>query len=123
MTVITLLLSVLFSGGPQECAEVETMDPALYDVRCDDGSALINPRGDINKRCVLDGCSIASQSCWDYRLEHCYDNGVLNGQCELASETCTNTPACLHLMAFCSGTFECANDDIWSGWCVCEEEQ
>lgn len=120
MTIASILLMVL-GADPQMCVEEE--EYSLDAVFCDDGVPLVDPSGQVNYECRLNGCSMYEETCWGYRLDHCYDDGFPNGQCALAEITCTSSIGCLGLWAICAGTLDCANGGVKSGWCVCTEEE
>lgn len=122
MTTAAALLVALLDTGPQQvCVDVSNTK-SLFHVTCDDGSRLMDTAGHLNYRCVRERCSLFDESCWDYRLSHCYDDGIDNGECALESETCTTLGGCLWLWAWCDGTLECAEGGVISEWCVCTEE-
>jgi hypothetical protein len=122
MTIAAALLVALLDTDPQQvCVDVKSFAP-LTRVACDNGSYLVDEGGNINYRCVRDRCSLFDESCWDFRLSHCYDDGIDNGQCALESETCTTLGGCLLLWAWCEGTLDCAEGGVSSEWCVCTED-
>jgi hypothetical protein len=124
MILAETLLSVFFGAEPGMCADLEPVEPifSLENVMCDDRSYLIDSAGKLNARCVLEGCTLYDEYCWDYRLEHCYDDGILNGECTTKSTDCTTPGGCLWLWAWCDGVWECAEGGISSGWCTCVTE-
>lgn len=123
MTIAAGLLLAVFSTDPQVCDDEKYVPHDV--VVCDDGSTLYDRdgrTGDINYRCIREGCSMFEEDCWDFRLDHCYDHDVSNGQCTLAEETCTTKGGCIWLWAWCEGTLHCGPGGVNSEWCVCITE-
>ncbi|WP_157596326.1 hypothetical protein [Plesiocystis pacifica] len=123
-------------SSPQECTDTDKdtdtdtktlteADQYYYEalrsqgVRCDDGTPMVVGPYKLNEHCSIDGCLLGSQSCWNYKLEHCYDDGEPNQMCELAESTCTTSWGCAWLLANCEGEWACATPS----WCVCHEEK
>lgn len=122
MIAAALLVALLDTDPQQVCVDAK-ISPSLTQVACDNGSYLVDALGNINYRCVRERCSLFDESCWDFRLSHCFDDGVDNGQCALESETCTTLGGCLWLWAWCDGTLDCAEGGVSSEWCVCTEDE
>lgn len=107
----------MLGGQPQECSN--TADIHVL-ARCDDGSLLFDSNGNFNRLCQIEGCTMDSDVCWEYRTAHCFDEyGFDNGQCVVEGEACTTVISCAAMYGICPGTFVCADGGIFSAWCEC----
>lgn len=88
-------------------------DSVVGDVLCDDNASAWDQYGMPNWACTIEGCSPHESSCWDYRLDHCYDDdGVDLGECAFQKSTCGNRLDCFNLWVYCEGSYECHSDTI-----------
>ena len=81
---------------------------------CDDGSPAWDSQGQPNWSCTIEGCSPHEQVCWDYRLEHCFDEtGRDLGTCTYQKDECSGRVACFNLWVHCGGAYVCHSDTVF----------
>lgn len=104
----------------------ETSPPTTvseYAGLCDDGSAVYDTEGRPNWSCSLQGCSSDEGICWDYRLDHCFDeNGDDNASCMYEKSECTSRLQCFDLWLYCAGTYTCHEGVIGCTHGSCTED-
>lgn len=81
--------------------------------RCDDGSDAYDEEGLPNWSCSRQGCSPEEGLCWDYRLDHCFDeNGDETGSCLIDVQECNSRWECFDMWFYCAGEYECIEDGV-----------
>jgi hypothetical protein len=84
---------------------------------CDDGSSPWTATGEPNWDCEIDACSPHESTCWDERLDFCFDDsGDDAGICRWErQQTCDSVWKCFKLWANCNGRYTCKVSGSWVG--------
>ncbi len=118
-----LLLEIIVPSPTPATTTTTTVDD---EQSCDDGSSAWDSTDRPNWACTVEGCAPHEESCWEERVEHCFDpEGTDLGVCSYEVEKCNTTFECFDMWFFCTGVYHCDQPEVIgcsSGTCTTPDQ-